>query len=674
MKCLETKEWTQLWLEYRPNEEYKDSRFFKNVQVQGFSESHPVIMNALEELKNAAFRMFGIETQVLSAGASESTENESSLILLEKEAVIPAEGFFLHTEGNILKITASDEKGVLYGVFHLLRLVSTGEEIGDINLCSFPECSLRMLNHWDNLDGSIERGYSGKSFFFQDGEILVNERTRDYARLVSSVGINAVVINNVNVFGDATELITDRYREPLSRMSEIFSGYGIRLFLCLNYASPIELGGLESCDPLEPEVKAWWKDRMAYIYKALPDLGGFLIKADSEGRPGPFTYGRTQAEGANMLAEVLKPYGGLVIWRCFVYNCTQDWRDKKTDRARAAYDSFHETDGEYLDNVILQCKNGPVDFQIREPVSPLFGGMKRTNQMLEVQIAQEYTGQQIDLCYLIPMFKEVLDFRTYCGEEKDTVADIICGRTFGNKNTGIAAVCNTGNDKNWTGDDLAAVNLYGFGRLAWDMHLTAEEIACEWIRQTFALSSDNEQKLLGMLLQSRETYEKYSSPLGIGWMVNPSDHYGPSVDGYEYSRWGTYHRSDHLGLGVDRSDKGTGYAQQYNEPLASMYNDPETCPEELLLFFHRVEYLAKLKNGKTLIQHIYDTHFEGAEEAFRMADLWDSMEEELDPEVFQRVQHRFALQKKNAREWRDQVNSYFFRKSGIADEKGREIF
>ena len=275
------------------------------------------------------------------------------------------------------------------------------------------------------------------------------------------------------------------------------------------------------------------------MYDHLPNLGGFLVKADSEGRPGPFTYGRTQADGANMLADIIKPYGGIIIWRCFVYNCTQDWRDYKTDRARAGYDYFKGLDGEYHDNVILQIKNGPMDFQIREPVSPLLGGLTKTNQMLEVQIAQEYTGHQIDLCYLIPMFREVLDFRTYCQSENDTVADIVSGKTMGNSNAGMAAVINTGNDFNWTGNDLAAANLYGFGRLAFDMDLSSEEIAREWVKLTFTLDKEFEDKLVDMLLNSREIYERYTSPLGIGWMVNPGVHYGPSVDGYEYSRWGT---------------------------------------------------------------------------------------------------------------------------------------
>ena len=413
---------------------------------------------------------------------------------------------------------------------------------------------------------------------------------------------------------------------------------------------------------------------MKELCTRLPNLGGFLVKADSEGRPGPFTYGRTHADGANMLAEAVKPYDGLIIWRCFVYNCQQDWRDRKTDRARSGYDNFKPLDGQFLDNVILQVKNGPMDFQVREPVSPLFGGMEHTNEMLEVQIAQEYTGQQRHVCYLIPMFKEILGFHTHCSENLDTVEDIVTGRTMRNHNCGMAAVANTGNDENWTGHDLAAANFYGFGRLSFDASLSAEEIAQEWIRCTFGQDEEVLEKIEKILMMSWPAYEKYTSPLGIGWMVNPNYHYGPNVDGYEYDRWGTYHRADHLGLGVDRSHNGTGYAQQYLEPNTSMYDAIETCPEELLLFFHYIPYTYELKSGKTLIQHIYDTHFEGAEDVEEMAAIWDSLKGKVPEKVFLRVQKRLGHQKNHSKEWRDQINSYFYRKSMIPDNKNRAIY
>lgn len=680
--------WSQLWLKYDRKQEKGNSAFFQKVLLCGFDCEDRVVKSALQELQNGIQGMLGIAAKVSCQNSGEQEKEmgvedgtplpEAGLLLKRaggNASEVKSEGYAIGVRGTVLTVEAADERGLLYGVFHLLRMISMERSLAETKeiLCN-PDNPLRMYNHWDNMDGSIERGYSGKSFFFEKDQVIVDERTRDYARLVSSVGINAVVINNVNVKQAATYLITDRFFEDTARMAEIFADYGIRFFLSLNYAATIELGGLSGADPLDLGVISWWQGKMKECFEKIPNLGGFLVKADSEGRPGPFTYGRTQADGANMLARAVEPYGGIIIWRCFVYNCTQDWRDYKTDRARAGYDNFIKMDGDYRENVILQIKNGPMDFQIREPVSPLLGGLRRTNQMLEVQVAQEYTGHQIDVCYLIPMFKEVLDFHTYCVPGADTVADVISGRTMGNRNAGIAAVCNTGNDANWTGNDLAAANFYGFGRLAFQTSLSGEEILEEWIPQQLSENREVIDTVKKILLPSRATYEKYTSPLGIGWMVTPHDHYGCSVDGYEYSRWGTYHRADHLGIGVDRSAGGTGYAMQYHEPNASMYNSMESCPEELLLFFHHVPYTYILKTGKSLIQHIYDSHFEGVEEAEGYAAAWDTLEGKVEEETFRLVKERFERQLCNAREWRDQVNSYFLRKSGIPDGKGRKIY
>lgn len=594
------------------------------------------------------------------------------------------ESYRISRQGRGLVVCGGGESGLLYGTFALIRIMQTNPQLlskicsGKQTVEQAPANPLRMLNHWDNVDGSIERGYAGNSFFFVGNELVIDGRTRDYARLLASVGINGTVINNVNVRGAATELITERYLPQLSRLAELFSSYGIKLYLSLNFAAPIELGGLATCDPLDGQVQDFWEKKMEQVYAKVPSLGGFLVKADSEGRPGPFTYGRNHAEGANMLARAIHPYGGLIIWRCFVYNCRQDWRDRKTDRARAGYDNFMPLDGQFDDNVILQIKNGPMDFQVREPVSPLFSGLKETNMMLEVQAAQEYTGQQKHLCYLVPMWREILDFKTYAagkgGDGADSVADIVSGRLYGQGNCGMAAVANTGDDENWTGHDMAAANFYGFGRLAFDTALTAEEIAREWVRCTYGCNREILDCMLPMLLSSWETYEKYTSPLGIGWMVNPSHHYGPNVDGYEYDRWGTYHYSDCRGMGVDRTMAGTGYVSQYNEPNCSMYADIKTCPEELLLFFHHVPYTYRLKTGKTLIQHIYDSHFEGAMQAQNMLLNFDSLKHILPPGAFERIHTRLKVQADHAKEWRDRINTYYFRISGIPDEKGRTIY
>ncbi len=677
--------WTQLWLNYkRINENDTEcagiANCFQKIMTDGLDIKSPIGESILKELQTATKKMFEAEPKL--------TEDEAEAGLILRKVVnenLGQEGYEITKKEYCYSICGQTAKAILYGVYRFLALIRQ-DQLSHLPVVEVPKNPIRMLNHWDNMDGSIERGYSGDSFFFQNNEMVIDDRTCDYARFLASIGINAVVINNVNVKGAATDLISKRFYEQVQKLSSLFSRYGVQLFLSVNYAMPCECG-LDTADPLDTKVKMWWNDKCKEVYQNVPDLGGFLIKADSEGRPGPFTYGRTQADGANMLAEAIKPYGGLIIWRCFVYNCQQDWRDYKTDRARAGFDYFSELDGEFADNVVLQIKNGPMDFQVREPVSPLFGGLLNTNQMLEVQIAQEYTGQQRHVCYLIPWFKEVLEHETYLKDlakekgivtnGKSTVADIVSGRTLSQVNCGMVAVTNTGNDENWTGHDLAAANLYGFGRLAFNTDLSSEEIADEWIRLTFT-EAVKETKVLDcirqILMMSWPAYEKYTSPLGIGWMITPDSHYGPSVDGYEYSRWGTYHRADHLGIGVDRTKKGTGYTTQYNEPNATMYETPETCPDELLLFFHHMPYMHRLKSGKTIIQHIYDTHFEGAQDAEKMLTLWKELKGLIEDEAYERAVIRMEHQAAHSKEWRDVVNSYFYRKSGIADEKGRRIY
>lgn len=658
-------DWEQAWLTFKKQNNHKWDKYFDSIHT---NQQGMIINTALKELKRAAREILGMEMK-----DSVLEENGGIILELVPDLGTGTEGFHVKEENGRIYIRSEGEAGLLYGSFACIRRLQMEEDFVGFDKKEVPLNPLRMLNHWDNMDGSIERGYSGDSFFFRDQKVLVNDRTREYARLAASVGINGVVINNVNVKGNATRLIDQSYGEELKELADIFKKYGIRLFLSLNFAAPMELSGLSGADPLNEGVREWWKAAMTDIYERIPGLGGFLVKADSEGRPGPFTYGRTHADGANMLAEAVEPYGGLIIWRCFVYNCMQDWRDKKTDRARSCYDHFKPLDGDFRKNVVLQIKNGPMDFQVREPVSPLFGAMEHTNQMLEVQLAQEYTGQQRHVCYLIPMFKEVLEFR--CGGSgKDRVRDVISGGKKGRICCGMAAVANTGNDENWTGHDLAAANWYGFGRLSFQMDLTPEDIAKEWIGCTFGPDRKVMETIKKILLMSWPAYEKYTSPLGIGWMVNPGHHYGPNVDGYEYDRWGTYHRADHLGIGIDRSGKGTGYALQYREPYASIYGDMKACPDELLLFFHHVSYVHRLKSGKTVIQHIYDSHFEGAEEAKEMAAYWESLQGKIPEIVYKRVKKRFDHQKEHAAEWRDQINSYFFRKSMIADEKHRIIY
>lgn len=666
-----TKEWEQAWLRYDKSAVCGQNRQFMRAKIvtAGYAEQDEALrISAYTELCRVVTDDASAETRIVLQCRRRPPDalGEEGFRLWEAERTVTVEG---------------SARGVLYGVFALLRRLLCGKTITGMDCTERPVNPLRMLDHWDNFDGSIERGYSGNSFFFQN-ELLVTERTVDYARLAASVGINAVAINNVNVRGEAVRLITESYYGKLRALHEVFAAYGLRLFVSIDFAAPVDIGGLDTADPEAPEVREWWRRTAARLYREIPQFGGFLVKADSEGRPGPFTYGRTHADGANMLARALAPYGGIVIWRCFVYNCQQDWRDMKTDRARAGYDNFKPLDGQFDANVILQIKNGPMDFQVREPVSPLFGAMPRTNQMLEVQLAQEYTGQQKHVCYLIPWFQEVLSFKTYCrthaeGEPEDvtTVAAVVSGRTYGNAPVcGICAVANTGDDANWTGHDLAAANWYGFGRLAWNPALSAEEIAREWAALTFGGNARVTDTVTAILLRSWHVYEMYNAPLGIGWMCNPNHHYGPNVDGYEYDRWGTYHRADCRGIGVDRSSRGTGYTKQYFEPNASIYDDPETCPEELLLFFHHMPYDYRLRSGETILQYIYNTHFEGAEAVAEMKKAWEALEPELPPYLYRRVLTRFEWQLESSREWRDVINSYFYRKTLVIDEKGRTIY
>jgi len=623
----------------------------------------------------------GISSYVPGVGIKDSIERELRILRGLREDFVfsvmvtgslPEEGYELLVGDGKVDILGGSDEGVLYGIFDAMRQLILTDTVVSTSEC--PACPLRMLNHWDNADGSIERGYSGQSFFFRDGELIVDDRTLFYARLCASVGINATVINNVNVKDKATLLITDEYLAKVRELADCLGSYGVKLYLCVNYAASMELGGCAVADPLDEDVIAYWKKAADHIYEAVPNFGGFLVKADSEGRPGPFTYGRTQADGANMLARALAPHGGKLIWRCFVYNCSQDWRDTETDRACAQYNSFYMLDGQFDDNVILQVKNGPVDFQVREPVSPLFCAMKNTNLMLEVQAAQEYTGQQRHVCYLIPMWKDVLRFHTYAYENNDRVRDIIGGAHRPGGNCGIAAVTNTGDDENWTGSDFAAANWYGFGRLAWNPSLSAETIAEEWAGLTFGDDKDVVAVVVKVLLASYGIYEDYTAPLGIGWMCNPNYHYGPNVDGYEYDRWGTYHRASCKAVGVDRSSRGTGYSQQYSEPLAKMYDDPATTPQELLLFFHRLPYTYVLPSGKTLIQHIYDTHFEGVEKLRELIEAVITVQGMIPEKEYTRIMERFAMQLANAKEWRDRINTYFCRMSGIGDAKHRKIY
>lgn len=491
-------------------------------------------------------------------------------------------------------------------------------------------------------------------------------RVRAYARLLASCGLNALAVNNVNVHATEARLLTDRLAE-VAAVADQVRPYGIRVHLSVTFAAPVLVGGLSTADPLDEDVRAWWASATRRVYATIPDFGGYLVKADSEGQPGPFAYGRSHAEGANLLADALAPHGGVVHWRAFVYNHRQDWRDRSTDRACAAYDHFAPLDGQFRDNAIVQVKHGPMDFQTREPVSPVIAAMPRTRLAVEFQATQEYTGQQQHACYLGPMWSEVLGFRPW-GED---------GPTVGATAAELALVSNVGDDPFWTGHPLAQANLYAFGRLAWDPTLDPVAVLDEWIGLTFPTASTLLRRTLHAVLdESWRTYESYTAPLGVGFMVRPGHHYGPDVDGYEYTPWGTYHHADRDGVGVDRTRAtGTGFAGRYPEPWSTVFESVERCPDELLLFLHHVPYGHVLHSGSTVIQHIYDTHFAGAERVAELRRLWTELPAELVGDaLYDRVDERLDEQLRSAEEWRDQVNAYFFRKSGVPDERGRPIY
>ncbi|WP_161979301.1 alpha-glucuronidase [Streptococcus sp. S784/96/1] len=585
-----------------------------------------------------------------------------------------AESYSIDASESNIRLIASDNIGLLYGIYRLHRDFIVYGEFR--NVVESPKQAIRMINHWDNMDGSIERGYAGESIFFKDNHFRRDFTViREYARLLASVGINALSINNVNVHKVETELITEKFLPELKYVASLFESYGIKIFLSINFASPKIIGGLETADPLDEGVVMFWKERVEQLYKAIPSFGGFVVKADSEGEPGPFAYGRTHKDGANMFGKLLAPYNGLCVWRCFVYNSTQDWRDRSTDRARAAYDHFMAYDGEFLDNVILQIKLGPLDFQVKEPVSPLFGGLRKTNQIIEFQLTQEYTGQQKAIYYQVPVWKEALDFDTRYDELDVTlVKDVIKQYSQVKQHSGICAVGVVGMDDNWTGLKLMQINLYAYGMLAWNSDYTTEDLAKQWIALTFDLDKEKQHILSDILCTSRETYQLYNAPFGVGFMCRPNHHYGPDVNGYEFDRWGTYHFADRNGVGVDRTINGTGYVTQYSQKNMELYNHVKTCPEDLLLWFHHVSYEYVMENGKTLIQNIYDNHFEGVNRVEAYIEQWEKFKGFVSESDFSNVRERLLEQYRLAIEWRDQINTYFYRLSGIEDDQQRLIY
>ena len=566
-------------------------------------------------------------------------------------------------------VVGNDERGSLYGSFELIRRMSRGESLDRLEFRGKPAMPIRWVDEWDNADGSIERGYGGRSIFFEGGKVREDlSAVGEYARLLASVGINGCNVNNVN---NAAPFLQPEMLKGLARIADAMRPWGVRLALSADIASPETIGGLKTYDPVDPAVKAWWAAKVDEIYQLIPDFAGFTVKADSEGQPGPASYGRTPADAANLLAWALASHGGVVLYRAFVYNHHLDWRDPKADRARAAYDIFHPLDGKFAGNVIVQVKEGPIDFQAQEPVSPLFAGLEKTNQAMELQITQEYLGQQRHLVYIAPMWKWVLDFDLRAENRSTPVKEIIEGKSFHRPLGGMIGVACVGRD--WLGSPLAMANLYAFGRLAWNPDLTPEQIADEWTRQSVSTDPDVVQTVEKMLMQSWPAYVDYTGPLGMQTLTDiTGSHYGPNIEASENNGWGQWHRADHEGVGMDRTvATGTGFVGQYPPEVAKMYENAATTPDNLLVFFHHVPYTYKLHDGKTVIQYIYDSHYKGADEAAELGREWATLKGKVDPNLFEDGRARLEYQAGHAIVWRDAIVQYFLKLSGIADERGR---
>jgi len=640
-----------------------------------------VLHTAANELADAVARMTGKRPAIQAALPAGGAFIVCTLAEARRKwphaapASIGTDGFWLGAvqagSGRVIVIAGDGARGAVYGAFALERAMSLGADLTTVNRTETPASPQRWVNEWDNLDGSIERGYGGRSVFFNDNRVLQDlTKAKDYARLLASIGVNACVVNSVNT---NPLVMTDAFLPELGRLSQVFRPWGIRMSLAVDFSMPKTIGGLDTFDPLAPAVVDFWKTRVDAVYRAVPDLGGFVLKADSEGRLGPSAYGRTHADAANVIARALRPHGGVFFYRGFVYDHHMDWRDLKNDRARAAWDNFHGLDGQFDDNVILQIKYGPIDFQAREPVSPLFGALKKTNQAVELQITQEYTGQQRHVCFLVPMWKEVLDFDLQADGRGTPVSQIVSGRTFRRPAGGFVGVSNVGDSPTWLGADLAMANLYGFGRLAWNPSLTAQQIADEWTRLTFGHDPEVVETISSILLESWPAYEHYTGPLGAQTLTDiTGPHYGPGIESSERNGWGQWHRADEQGIGMDRTiATGTGFIGQYSPPVAAVYESLATCPDDLILFMHHVPYAHVLHSGKTVIQHIYDIHYQGAAEAAGFERRWRQLKGLIDEPRYDAVAAHLLYQAGHAIVWRDAINNWFLKASGIADVNGR---
>jgi alpha-glucuronidase len=671
------------WLRYAPLDLSVAKR---DVEALGpsvtFLGDSPILRSARGELTRGARGMLGrilrYEPDLpAEGGVVLGTQSRVSKALAGAQltAALPDDGFWIKTvrqgSARYTVVAGGSDRGVLYGVFALLRKIALDQQLDALDDKEIPYAPVRWVNHWDNLNGSIERGYGGRSIFWENGHARSDlTRVSDYGRMLASVGINACSIDNVNA---DLRILQPGFLPEIARIAQAFRPWGVRVAIAVDFGSPKSMGGLDTFDPLDPRVVQWWSAKVDELYRAVPDLAGIVIKADSEGRVGPSVYGRTHADAANVVARALKPHSGLLFYRGFVYDHHLDWRNPKNDRARAADDNFRSLDGKFEDNVVVQIKNGPIDFQVREPASPLFGTLEKTNQAIELQITQEYLGQARHTVFLAPMWKEVLDFDLHAKGAGTPVKALAAGRVFGRPVGGFVGVANAGLSENWMGNHLSQANLYAFGRLAWNPDLSAQQISEEWTQLTFGADPQVRDVVNRIQLSSWRTYENYTGPLGLQTLTEiTGNHYGVSVESSERNGWGMWHNADAQGVGMDRSvQTGTGFAGQYRPEVARMVETPASTPDDLLLFFHHVPYTYRLHSGETVIQRLYDSHYDGAEAVENYVRQWRTLQGRVDESRFREILAQLEYQAGQAEVWRDAVVSWFLKASGIADAKGR---
>jgi alpha-glucuronidase len=656
-----------VWMRYRPVEQPWADRYRAALTQLVAGRASPPLRVAHAELERGLQGLLGV-TRVPARGVSQDGAlvigtRRSLPLLAELTLSLPppgSQGYAIRsTTSNghsILVIAAEDDVGVLYGVFHLLRLMQTRQPLERLELQEQPAIQLRVLNHWDNLDRSIERGYAGQSIWdWHKLPDYIDPRYVDYARANASLGINATVLTNVN--SNAVSLRPD-YLAKAAAIANVLRPYGIRVLLTVRFAAPLEIGGLRTADPADPAVKQWWRAKAAEIYRSIPDFGGFLVKANSEGQPGPQDYGRSHVDGANMLAAAVAPFGGVVMWRAFVYSNQQP-----DDRAKQAYSEFQPLDGKFRDNVMVQVKNGPIDFQPREPFHPLFGAMPRTPLVLEVQITKEYLGFATHLAYLGPLYEEVLRADTYARGPGSTVSNVIDGSLHGYAHTGIAGVANIGTDRNWSGSHFDQANWYAFGRLAWSPTSSAEDIARDWVRMTFSNDAMFVARVVEMMMRSRQAVVDYMTPLGLHHLMAEGHHYGPQpwFDGGGRADWTPvyFHRADAQGIGFDRSASGSNAVAQYAAPVAAEFGDLRRVPEDYLLWFHHVPWNYRMHSGRTLWDELVYRYTHGVDVVREMRKTWDEVGRLVDAERREQVATFLRIQEQEAMWWRDACVAYF---------------